>query len=240
MKRIVLTSLLSVLAMPALASQFDQLRQIEVQHEQAQAAERAAQLRQAEAARARQEAKEAAYRRNKLAAQERARLSALEQRKAEEAEEKRQRGRAERFEDEDRELELEERRLRLQALKAKAARANDYIDAELRESAAKTDVIQSEADSARNVTSAPTPLLQYTAAADINRATRVCANYAAPGGRPLKRGGRQPVRASFPGVCICHVIWLYWRAPWCWPAATKRLPRCLQSICMGDWRSIRR
>ncbi|MNZ65765.1 hypothetical protein D3C78_839650 [compost metagenome] len=176
MKRIVLTSLLSVLAVPALASQFDQLRQIEVQHERAQAVERAEQLRQAEAARARQEAKEEAYRRNKLAAQERARLSALEQRRAEEAEEKRQRGRAERFEDEDRELELEERRLRLQALKAKAARANDYIDAELRESAAKTDVIQSEADSARNVTSGTKSLLEDTGSAEINRSKSLFGN----------------------------------------------------------------
>lgn len=169
MKRIVLTSLLSALAVPALASQFDQLRQIELQHEQAQAAERAELRRQAEAARTRQEAKEAAARRDRLAAQERARQSALEQRRAEEVEEKRLRSRAERFEDEDRELALEERRLRLQALKARTSRANDYIDAELRESAAKTDVIQSAADSARNVTSGTKSLLEDTGSAEVNR-----------------------------------------------------------------------
>lgn len=59
--------------------------------------------------------------------------------------------REESFEDELRALELEERRLALQAKKAKVVRANDYIDAELRDSAARTDVIQSEADATRNV-----------------------------------------------------------------------------------------
>lgn len=176
MKRIVLTSLLALCAVPALASQFDQLRQIELEHERSQALERAEQQRKAEAERARQEARDAANRRNKLAAQERARQQALEQRKAEQAEEQRVRARSERFEDEDRELALEERRLRLQALKAKTARANDYIDAELRESAARTDVIQSEADSARNVTSGTKALLEDSGEAEINRSKSLFGN----------------------------------------------------------------
>lgn len=176
MKRIILTALLSASVVPAFASQFDQLRQIEQETERAQALERVEQLRKAEAERARLEARDDAARRSRLAAQERARQQALEQRKAEQAEEQRVRARAERFEDEDRELELEERRLRLQALKAKTARANDYIDAELRESAARTDVIQSEADSARNVTSGTKALLEDSGEAEINRSKSLFGN----------------------------------------------------------------
>ena len=70
-------------------------------------------------------------------------------------------------------LELEERRLALQAKRARTARANDYIDAELRDSAARTDVIQSEADSARNVTSGAKSLLEDTGKADVNRSSRL-------------------------------------------------------------------
>lgn len=176
MKRIILTSLLAVCSVPVLASQFDQLRQIELETERAQAQEHAEQLRQAEAARARQEAKEAAYRRNKQAAEERSRQQALELRKAQDAEDKRLRTREEQFEDEERALVLEERRLRLQALKAKTARANDYIDAELRESAARTDVIQSEADSARNVTSGTKALLEDSGEAEVNRSKSLFGN----------------------------------------------------------------
>ncbi|MNC53026.1 hypothetical protein D3C75_1024060 [compost metagenome] len=77
--------------------------------------------------------------------------------------------REEGFEDELRALELEERRLQLQAKKAQVARANDYIDAELRDSAARTDVIQSNADSARNVTSGTKSLLEDAGKAEVNR-----------------------------------------------------------------------
>lgn len=170
MKHIILTSLLSLLAAPVLAqSQFDQLHQIELQQEQADASARAEALRKAEAARARQEANEEAYRRKKLAADQSARQQALALSKVREAENKRLRSREEQFEDEDRELELEERRLKLQALKAKAARSNEYIDAELRESAARTDVVQSEADAARNVSSGAKSLLEDTGEAEVNR-----------------------------------------------------------------------
>ncbi len=85
------------------------------------------------------------------------------------AEEKRQRTREESYEDELRALELEERRLALQAKKAKVARANDYIDAELRDSAARTDVIQSEADATRNVSSGAKSLMEDAGEAEVNR-----------------------------------------------------------------------
>jgi len=173
MKHIVLGSVLALLAMPTLAGQFDNLYQIEQQTKQAQANAEAERLRQAAADRAREEARSAADRRQRAVAQQAAQQRALEQRKTQELEHKRVQTREEGFEDELRALELEERRLALQAKRARTARANDYIDAELRDSAARTDVIQSEADSARNVTSGAKSLLEDTGKADVNRSSRL-------------------------------------------------------------------
>jgi hypothetical protein len=44
-------------------------------------------------------------------------------------------------------------RAELDMAKAKAKRANDFIDAQLKRDAAETDVVQSAADASRNVTS---------------------------------------------------------------------------------------
>ncbi|CAI8771254.1 DUF5384 family protein [Pseudomonas sp. IT-P74] len=173
MKHIVLGSVLALLAMPTLAGQFDNLYQIEQQTKQAEAATEAERLRQAAADRAREEARSAADRRQRAAAQQAAQQRALEQRKTQEVEHKRVQTREEGFEDELRALELEERRLALQAKRARTARANDYIDAELRDSAARTDVIQSEADSARNVTSGAKSLLEDSGKAEVNRSGRL-------------------------------------------------------------------
>ncbi|KJZ45843.1 MULTISPECIES: DUF5384 family protein [Pseudomonas] len=173
MKHIVLGSVLALLTMPTLAGQFDNLYQIEQQTKQAEAAAEAERLRQAAADRAREEARSAADRRQRAVAQQAAQQRALEQRKTQETEHKRVQTREEGFEDELRALDLEERRLALQAKRARTARANDYIDAELRDSAARTDVIQSEADSARNVTSGAKSLLEDTGKADVNRSSRL-------------------------------------------------------------------
>jgi len=173
MKHIVLGSVLALLAMPTLAGQFDNLYQIEQQTKQAEAAAEAERLRQAAADRAREEARSAADRRQRAVAQQAAQQRALEQRKTQETEHKRVQTREEGFEDELRALELEERRLALQAKRARTARANDYIDAELRDSAARTDVIQSEADSARNVTSGAKSLLEDSGKAEVNRSSRL-------------------------------------------------------------------
>ena len=147
MKHIVLGSALALLTVPVLAGQFDELYQIEQQTKQA----------------------EAAARQQQAAAQRAAQQRAAEQRQVQAAEEKRQRTREESYEDELRALELEERRLALQAKKAKVARANDYIDAELRDSAARTDVIQSEADATRNVSSGAKSLMEDAGEAEVNR-----------------------------------------------------------------------
>ncbi|WP_223541559.1 DUF5384 family protein [Pseudomonas sp. BF-RE-26] len=173
MKHIVLGSVLALLAMPTLAGQFDNLYQIEQQTKQAEAAAEAERIRQTAAERSREEARSAADRRQRAVAQQAAQQRALEQRKTQELEHKRVQTREEGFEDELRALELEERRLALQAKRARTARANDYIDAELRDSAARTDVIQSEADSARNVTSGAKSLLEDSGKAEVNRSSRL-------------------------------------------------------------------
>ncbi|MCY1293303.1 hypothetical protein D9M70_425590 [compost metagenome] len=169
MKRIVLGSALALLTLPVLAGQFDQLYQIEQQTKQAEANAEAERVRQAAIAQERAQAREDAARKERAAAQRAAAQRAAVQRQAQAAEEKRVRTREEGYEDELRALELEERRLALQAKRAKVARANDYIDAELRDSAARTDVIQSEADSARNVTSGTKSLLEDAGKAEVNR-----------------------------------------------------------------------
>ena len=173
MKHIVLGSVLALLTMPTLANQFDNLHQIEQQTKQAEAASEAERIRQASAERARDEARSAADRRQRAVAQQAAQQKAFEQRKTQELEHKRVQTREEGFEDEVRAMDLEERRLALQAKRARAARTNDYIDAELRDSAARTDVIQSEADSARNVTSGAKSLLEDTGKAEVNRSSRL-------------------------------------------------------------------
>ena len=173
MRHIALGSVLALLTMPTLANQFDNLYQIEQQTKQAEATSEAERIRQAEAKRARSEARSAADSRQRAVAQQAAQKKAFEQRKAQELEHNRVKNREESFEDEQRALDLEERRLALQAKRARAARTNDYIDAELRDSAARTDVIQSEADSARNVTSGAKSLLEDTGKAEVNRSSRL-------------------------------------------------------------------
>ena len=173
MKHIVLATVLALLTMPTLANQFDNLHQIEQQTKQAEAASEAERIRQASAERARDEARSAADRRQRAVAQQAAQQKAFEQRKTQELEHKRVQTREEGFEDEVRAMDLEERRLALQAKRARAARTNDYIDAELRDSAARTDVVQSEADSARNVTSGAKSLLEDTGKAEVNRSSRL-------------------------------------------------------------------
>jgi hypothetical protein len=173
MKYIVLGSALALLSLPALANQFDQLYQIEQETKQAQANAEAERIRQAAAEQASAEARDAANRRQRAAAQQAAAQQAAAKRQVQEAENQRVRSREESFEDELRALELEERRLELQAKRARTARANDYIDAELRESAAKTDVIQSDADASRNLSSGTKALLEDSGKAEVNRSNRL-------------------------------------------------------------------
>lgn len=145
-------------AAPALAGPFDQLQQIEAQQKQAEEARRAEQKRayDAEMAKQRAQAQAAARKREAVAEQKR-------------AEQKRLQTRDEKFVDEERAMALEERRLKLDAMKARTARTNDYIDAELREKAARSDVIQSEADANRNISTGAKSLMESTGDAEVNK-----------------------------------------------------------------------
>ena len=75
--------------------------------------------------------------------------AALVREKQAKDEKERQRNRA--YEDEIRRLDLVERKADLATKRARADRANDYIDKELSREDAKTDVIQSGADANRNI-----------------------------------------------------------------------------------------
>lgn len=56
-------------------------------------------------------------------------------------------------EDKLRDMQVEDVALDLEAKRARVKRTNDFVDLELKQKAAQTDVIQSEADSARNISS---------------------------------------------------------------------------------------
>ncbi|WP_449430636.1 DUF5384 family protein [Pseudomonas putida] len=170
MKHIVLGTALALSAVTATAGQFDQLYHIEQQTRQSEAALETERMRQAAAAQQRAESREAAAQQQRAAAQRAAAQRAAEKQQAQATERKRVQTREEGYEDELRSLELEERRLKLQAKKAQVARANDYIDAELRDSAARTDVIQSNADASRNLTSGTKSLLEDSGKAEVKRA----------------------------------------------------------------------
>lgn len=148
-------------ASPVLAGPFDQLQQIEAQQKQAEAARQAEQQRAHDAQVARQRAQAQAAARKREAAAEQKR-----------AEQRRLQSRDEKFEDQERAMALEERRLKLDAMKARTARTNDYIDAELREKAARSDVIQAEADASRNISTGAKSLMESTGDAEVNKSKR--------------------------------------------------------------------
>ncbi|EBE1244979.1 TPA_asm: hypothetical protein G1R43_11165 [Salmonella enterica subsp. enterica serovar Typhimurium] len=105
------------------------------------------------------------------AAKERQRRAAELERKAKlEAEIAADKKRDQAYEDQLRQLELENRKLELEAKKARVNRANDFLDQELKERAAQTDVIQSEADARRNLSSGTKELLQSEGKARENKA----------------------------------------------------------------------
>jgi len=64
------------------------------------------------------------------------------------------------YEDELRQLELEQRKLALKREATRVAREDDYIDQDLKSRAARTDVIQSEADATRNLSQGGRDLMQ--------------------------------------------------------------------------------
>lgn len=73
------------------------------------------------------------------------------------------------YEDELRQLEIEERKLELARKKARVNREDDFIDQELKNSAARTDVIQSEADATRNLSKGAENLMTKEGEARIKK-----------------------------------------------------------------------
>lgn len=132
------------------------------------AAEKSAQQAQARAA---AKAKAAAAAKAKAKAQalakEREKAEAIRQREYQEymADKKRDQS----YEDELRLLELEERKLELARKKARVKREDDFIDQELKRENARTDVIQSEADVNRNISSGSKTLLEKEGEARVKK-----------------------------------------------------------------------
>lgn len=184
MKKIFITALpllcaANVQAQNSLADQINAVHAVELRQQAAGQAAAAAQ----EAALRRQADLDAAARRRAQQAREAeikkqndARAEYLAQQKAQAdakaAEALADKKRDQNYEDQQRQLALEEQKLRLQMLKAKAERANEYVDQDLGRQAAQTDVIQSHADATRNVSEGAKSLLQSTGEAEIKDASR--------------------------------------------------------------------
>lgn len=73
-------------------------------------------------------------------------------------------------EDKLRDLQVEEASLDLEAKRARAKRANEFVDQELKEKAANTDVVQSEADATRNISAGVADNLKSTGKAAETKA----------------------------------------------------------------------
>ena len=174
MNRIVLGFCCALASLPLLAAnQFDQLHVLEQQHQQEVEAATAEHARQVAAEQARVAEQAKAEQRQQQEAQRLAANRASAQRKEQQAEVQRLRSREEQYQDEIRAIELESRQLDLQAKRAEVKRKDDYIDADLSEQAARTDVVQSSADANRNLALGNKALLEDTGEAEVNRSNRL-------------------------------------------------------------------
>lgn len=76
------------------------------------------------------------------------------------------------FEDQVRQMKLDEMRLELERKKTRIAREDDLIDSELKHANAKTDVLQSEADANRNVSTGVKSALESEGRAKEEKASK--------------------------------------------------------------------
>lgn len=175
-----LVLLIGVLASPAALAQntlTDQINAVD-----------AAQARQQAAIRAQQEAQRAAELAYQRQQQEQQRAAVAAQRRREEAAAAQQKQREEAaaaekyrqgqeaaadkkrdqdYQDQLRNIEIEQKKISLEEEKAKQARINEYIDQDLKEKSANTDVIQSNADANRNISSGEKTFLEKKGEAEI-------------------------------------------------------------------------
>lgn len=141
----------------SLQGQLSALAQAERQGQQEEQAVKDAQLAQERAAQRRHE-------QAIIASQKKARAKQL----AIDAEKVRLKKKKEAYEDQLLDLELQKKKIALEKETLRAKRENDFIDAELKERAARTDAIQSEADSNRNISSGVKDLMKSKAKATEN------------------------------------------------------------------------
>ncbi|WP_086956640.1 DUF5384 family protein [Xenorhabdus innexi] len=175
MKKILISSLLISLSLPVFASSLQEqmfaIAQAENEgkaEEQKQLAERQAQQEKAAKAERERKQREAAARTAKIRKQEAAREAEKQRILAEAAADKK---RDQNYEDELRKLDLEMKKLELEKRTARVKRENEFIDQELKKEAAKTDVIQSDADVKRNLSSGTKSLLESVGKASEKEAS---------------------------------------------------------------------
>lgn len=153
MKNIKVVAFLTVLfASNAFAQQslHDQINAVEEVQEQNEAESRAAQEAQ----------------QRHLAVQKAAAEDLKRQKAAQAAADKK---RDQEYEDKLRELDLQSKSLEVEGQKARVARANEYIDQELKEKAATTDVIKSQADASRNLSEGTKDFLEKSGDAAVKK-----------------------------------------------------------------------
>ncbi len=137
----------------------DQINAVDAVQEQRDSSQQAAQ--EAYERRISQQQKAAAA----LAAQRQEAIAARNKQREEEALSNKKRDQA--YEDQLRAIDLQEKTLKIEAEKARVARSNEYIDQELKEKAAQTDVIKSQADSNRDLSEGTKTLLEKTGDAEV-------------------------------------------------------------------------
>ncbi len=176
---IVAATVLMVTQAFAQSSLTDQINSVYAVQQQQDAARRVEQQRleaKRRAERRRAEKQQAADRAAALAAMRQAEkqraaehAAAIAIAKKKEAEAIAERKDNERYEDKLRAMQIEQQELQIQAEKDRVARENDFINAQLKQQNAETDVIQSHADATRNVSSGEKVLLEKTGEARVKK-----------------------------------------------------------------------
>lgn len=162
-------SSVSAFAAPPLTDQINAVYAVEEQRKQAeeaaeanyQAQQRALELQAAQQV-ANQQLKIKRAEEQKRAANAQKAAAALAEKKRDQA-----------YEDQLRTLEIQKKTIELQAMQAQVNRATDYINQDLKNRAAQTDVIQSEADATRNLSEGTKSLLVDTGKAKVEDASGI-------------------------------------------------------------------
>jgi Family of unknown function (DUF5384) len=165
MKRVFLIAAFSLIAInaaysqqaqPSLTDQLGAMRQAQDESDEAARQAQTAYDRQARAQRAVAQAQA-----------EKKAAAALDLQHEKQAEADADKKRDQAYQDQLRALDVQQKSLAVEAEKARVARSNEYIDQELKEKAAQTDVIKSNADSNRDLSEGTKSLLEKTGDAEV-------------------------------------------------------------------------